>query len=276
MLTKEMTYRLYVALLLIFSFAPIVTAEEQDPSLIFQVSNRQVKQLSLSEMKSKLKAHEIEFVDPMYGKKKRYEGFSLRDVIELGFGGKWRRPDYTDIAFIALDGYEAVSDISKIKEPGGIIVFRALDSSGWEPIGKKQQDPGPFYLVWTGEEQTTQNGYPWPWQLAGVNLLRFKDAFPGVYPAGAEVTSGAYSGYEIFKAQCVRCHAMNRQGGKVGPDLNAPRGIITYRSEFMIKELIKHPPPQCRYTYMPDHPGLSEADLDNLLDYFIYMNENRE
>ena len=157
-----MTYYLCAALLFIFFFAPIVVAEEQDPSLIFQVSNHQVRQLSLSEMKSKLKAREIELIDPLYGKKKRYEGFSLRDVIELGFGDTWRASEYTEMAFAALDGYEAVSDISKIKETGGYLVFKDLDVPSWEGVGNRQQSPGPFYLLWIGEGQTTQNEYLWP------------------------------------------------------------------------------------------------------------------
>lgn len=65
---------------------------------------------------------------------------------------------------------------------------------------------------------------------------------------------------------------MNGQGGRIGPDLNAPKSIVTYRSPHMIKEFIKNLS-KYRYTQMPDHPGLSEADLDNLLYYFSYMNE---
>ncbi len=270
-----MTYSLGLVLLLVFSLAPIGFAGEQDPSLVFQVSGHLVNNVPLSELKSKLKVHEIEFFHPTYDKQKKYEGFSLGDVIQLGFGDKWKSPDYTDVAFIALDGYESVTTISKLNEPGGYIVFKDLDAGGWEPIGDKQQNPGPFYLVWTGAEQTTANEYPWPWQLAKIYLISFKDAYPLVYPQGAQVTSGVYKGYEIFKGRCVRCHAMNRQGGEIGPDLNAPQSIVSYRSEFMVKELIKQPS-KYRYTHMPDHPDFSETDLNNLIEYFNYMNENRK
>jgi len=67
---------------------------------------------------------------------------------------------------------------------------------------------------------------------------------------------------------------MNQQGGKIGPDLNAPQSIVTYRSENMIKEFIKHPS-KYRYSQMPDHPDLSDQDLNNIISYFYYMNENR-
>jgi len=62
---------------------------------------------------------------------------------------------------------------------------------------------------------------------------------------------------------------------KMGPDLNAPKSIVSYRSEFMIKELIKRPS-KYRYTQMPDNPDLSDQDLDNTLAYFSYMNEIRD
>lgn len=266
---------LFTALLLILFLSTTAVVEEKDPSLIFQVSNQPLQQLPLSEMKSKLKIHEIEFFHPAYGKQKKYEGFTLSDVTTLGFGDKWKSPDYTDIEFVALDGYESITGISKVNEPGGYIVFKELGQGGWEPIGDKEANPGPFYIVWTGEEQTTANEYPWPWQLARINLISFKDAYPLVYPEGAESDSGAYKGFEVFKGRCVRCHAMNREGGKIGPDLNAPQSIVSYRSEFMIKELIKHPS-KYRYTHMPDHPGLSETDLNNLIEYFNYMNEKRK
>lgn len=270
-----MTDYLFAVLLLIFSFTPIGMAGEQNPSLLFQVSNQVVKQLTLSEMKSNLKVYEIEFFHPNFGKKKKYRGFSLADVATLGFGDKWKSPDYTDMAFIALDGYESVTATSKLNEPGGYVVFEDLDQEGWELIDDKKAYPGPFYVVWTGEDQTTANEYPWPWQLAKMSLISFKDAYPLVYPEGAGLSSGAYKGFEIFKGRCVRCHAMNREGGKIGPDLNAPRSIVSYRSEFMIKELIKEPS-KYRYTQMPDHPDLSESDLNNLVEYFNYMDENRK
>ena len=105
--------------------------------------------------------------------------------------------------------------------------------------------------------------------------MRFPDQYPLVYPDGAGKDSAAYKGYEIFKGRCVRCHSMNQQGGKVGPDLNAPRSIVTYRSEYMIKEFIKHPSVY-RYTQMPDHPDLTDGDLNNLIAYFRYMNSLRK
>jgi mono/diheme cytochrome c family protein len=131
-------------------------------------------------------------------------------------------------------------------------------------------DPAPFYLLWTNPEQTTANGYPWPWQLSTIAILHFRDQYPKVYPTGSDETSAAYRGFLIFKGRCFRCHSMNQQGGKVGPDLNAPKSIVTYRSQDMVREFIRNPS-KYRYTHMPDHRDLDDAALDDLLAYFWFM-----
>jgi len=64
---------------------------------------------------------------------------------------------------------------------------------------------------------------------------------------------------------------MDKQGGKIGPDLNAPQSITAYRSKHMILEMIKHAS-KYRYTEMPDHTDLSDQDLENLYLYFKHQN----
>jgi mono/diheme cytochrome c family protein len=247
----------------------------QYPSLKFLISGVIVKDVDLKDLEGNIETHEIKFHDPMYKKEKSYKGFKVQDVLELGFGDEWKSSEFTDVVFEALDGYVSVSPVSKLKQSGGYIVFSDLDFEDWEPISIKEVTPGPFYLVWTGKEQTTANKYPWPWQLSSINLIRFEDQYSAVFPSGVSKNSSVYKGYEIFKGRCVRCHSMNGEGGKVGPDLNAPQSIVTYRNAYMIKEFIKNPS-KYRYTQMPDYPDLSERDLDNLLAYFRYMNETRE
>ena len=267
--------RLSFCLFLLLCLPASSGSADNNPGLKFLASGKPAGEITLDVMKSKLKTYRIELYDIEYKKEKRYEGFRVGDVLRLAYGDRLDDADYTDIAFTALDGYESVSLLPKMNEEGGYIVFEDIDSPGWEPVGRTQSSPGPFYLVWTGKTQTPENEYPWPWQIASVNIMRFADQYPLVYPAGAGTDSAAYKGYEIFKGRCVRCHSMNQQGGKVGPDLNAPKSIVTYRSEYMIKEFIRHPS-EYRYTQMPDHPGLTEQDLNDLIAYFRYMNGLRK
>ncbi len=244
------------------------------PSLEFLISGEEVNKLDLSQLMDNLETHKIVFQDPMYENEKRYDAFALTDVLQLGFGDSWKSSDYTDVAFEALDGYTAVSTTSKLRQPGGYLVYKDLDFEDWEPVSIKEANPGPFYLVWTGADQTTSNAYPWSWQLASMNLIKFQDQYSAVIPAGVSGNSAVYKGYEIFKSRCIRCHSMNEQGGKTAPDLNAPQSITTYRNTYMIKEFIRNPS-KYRYTQMPDHPDLSEQNLDDLISYFRYMDEIR-
>lgn len=246
----------------------------EKPVLKFEISGGFIKEYNLDEFRDELNPHRVELFDPNYGKKKRYEAFALRDVLRMGFGDRWESPEYTDVAFGAEDGYTAIAKTSKLHQSGGYIAYKDLDTDNWEPVGIAGDNPGPFYLVWTGADQTTQNEYPWPWQLSSIDLIKFQNQYPKVVPEGAALESSAYIGFQIFEARCIRCHSINQQGGKVGPDLNAPRSIISYRSENIIREFIKEPSAY-RYTHMPDHPDLTEKDLDNLISYFYYMNENR-
>lgn len=249
--------------------------ETADPGLIFKEGGEVKKTLTLSKMRSALKVHEITIFDPMYGKHKSYGAFALADVMALAYGPAWRSEPYSDVAFKATDGYEAVSTYDKIAEQGGFLAFKDMKVSGWEPVDRIKANPGPFYVIWSGEKQTTAFGYPWPWQLAEINRVKFVQAFPKVYPDGAEKYEPVMNGYRTFKQRCVRCHAMDGDGGKLGPDLGAPQNILDYRSPEMVKAYI-YSPSQFRYSNMPDHTDLSKKQLDDLVMYFRYKQEHKD
>jgi cytochrome c553 len=261
-------FRLVVILLPLFFISPALGG---DSVLEFRASGKLVNKISLAELKDNIKSHEIKVFNSIAGKEKNYEAFSIKDILNFVYHTQWTSEKYSDIAFIALDGYEAVSQSVKLNEDGGFLAFRDADvNDGWELVGKKMVDPGPYFLVWTGEIQTTINAYPWPWQVIQINLLRFEDQYPTVFPTGAKLNSSAYRGFSTFRNRCLHCHSMDRMGGKIGPDLNAPQSIVAYRSKYMIKEMIKHAS-KYRYTIMPDHSDLSDSDLDDLYNYFQFQ-----
>lgn len=245
-------------------------AAAASPQLEFTLGGEVVGSLSLDQMQQRLRSESLELLDPMYGKTKRYEAFRLAEVMDAAYTASWREHTDADVALVASDGYEAVASLNKLQESGGYLVFRDLDYPQWEPVGRHQANPGPFYVVWTGPEQTTEHAYPWPWQLAAVRIIRFADRYPAVVPQGADQNSPAYRGFITFKQRCVRCHAMDQQGGAIGPDLNAPRSIVEYRSAMMIKAFIRQPS-AFRHSYMPDHTDLSEQQLDQLIAYFQWQ-----
>lgn len=267
---KKSLFTLFTAFLLL---TVSVSTGEENPVLEFLISDKNEKSMNLYELENRLDTSTVRIKDPIYGKEKRYKAFVLKEVLDLAYGEKWRDDKFTDISFYARDGYEAVAETSKLKQDGGYLVFRDLEYENWEPIGERKADPSPFYIVWKGNDQKTENGYPWPWQLEKINLILFRDKYSEVYPDGIAKDSPAYRGFEIFKQRCIRCHSINRQGGKVGPDLNAPMNVLEYRPANMVKEFIKHPS-KYRHTYMPDNPDLSDEQLHNIVDYLWHIKED--
>jgi mono/diheme cytochrome c family protein len=267
--TRMLMYRILMLCLSLLLAHPAPAADE--PTIRFSVADRPVKTLNLTQLRARLAARDIELFDPHYKKRKRFRAFALADVMDAGFGKAWRSDDYREVVFVASDGYRAVSDRDKLTEQGGYVAFADVDAeAGWEPIERKRTNPGPFYVVWLGPKQGTAQAYPWPWQLAEISIVRFQDQYPAVYPAGAAQDASVMRGYDLFKDRCFRCHAMDEQGGTIGPDLNAPMSVTEYRSPMMIREFIRHPS-RYRYTQMPDHEDLSERDLDDLLAYFRHQ-----
>jgi mono/diheme cytochrome c family protein len=128
-------------------------------------------------------------------------------------------------------------------------------------------------LIWKKPEQGNLESHPRPWQLVTIEMARFDAVFPRTSPGAAP--EPAQKGYALFRDRCVRCHAMNRQGGHVGPDLNVPRNILEYRPEAQVRAYIKNPL-AFRYGNMPAHPDLTDADLDALIAYFRAMKDRKQ
>ena len=229
---------------------------------------------SLYDLKKRVKVYKVNYYDPFYKKEKKFYGFKLHDILDNAYGVIWRE-NKSDMRFVALDGYASISSVDLMREEGGFVVFQDRDFlDSWEPISRRQVSPFPYYLVWVGKEQNTKNGYPWPWQLADVKIIADPDKIYKKIANNIEKSSMAYKGFTLFKNRCLRCHAINTYGGKIGPDLNAPQGILSYRSEFMVKELIKHSS-KYRYSKMPDHLDLTDEDLENLIRYFKQIDQTK-
>jgi mono/diheme cytochrome c family protein len=239
-----------------------------EPSLKFQVSGETVSEITLSRMRAEVGNRKVTLSDPHHGgKTKTYSCVPMPKLMELAFGAGWTTKPQTEAVLTAIDGYASQTSADKLGEEGGCLAYEDEGGDGWEPIGRKKADPGPFYLVWTKENQSAKNEYAWPWQLMSVNLISFEERFPEVVPKGEKKGSAAHRGYMIFRGQCLRCHSINQQGGKIGPDLNAPKSVVAYREKKWLLGYIKKPS-DTRYTEMPDHSHLSQRDLDDLWAYF--------
>ncbi len=216
--------------------------------------------------------------DPAYeGRAKRYAGFALERV--LAHAGVRTSADEV-LYFVAADGYRAT-----MAEPAagagvrGMVAFADLDApSGWEPVkhGAKEISPAPFYLVWSGDSTALRR--PWPYQLARIEVVDPRRSFDRIYPSGVPADDPVARGFRAFAIeshggdQCVACHALNRQGGSVGPELNVPRNITEYRDEATLAAFIRNSRSFRAGSAMPVFEGkLTDQEIADILAYLRWI-----
>ncbi|MFO0630805.1 MAG: cytochrome c [Polyangiales bacterium] len=248
---------------------PPVAPASPGATLTFKVDGRVVRTLSLEALARVAPPRTITGWDPYYQRVKRFSALPLEAVLAAGLGPA---EGYRGRSFVlrARDGYTVPLEGARLLEGGAHLAVRDLDAPAWAPIGPQQANPGPAYLVWSGATQVDLTTHPRPWQLASIEVARFDDVFPHTVPAGEPRGAAAWTGFAVFARECVRCHAVNREGGRVGPDLNVPQSVVEYRPEAQLRAYIRDPR-TFRYGNMPAHPHLRDAELDGLLAYFHAM-----
>jgi cytochrome c2 len=226
--------------------------------------------LSLEQILALAPGRIVETRDDQYGKKKRFNAFSLGALLDKTIGREGVRSN--EILLKALDGYVVSIAGSRLYDGEAYIAFDDMDAPGFAPIGPKLVNPGPFYLVWLRDEQHDLVQWPRPYQLVSIGIGSYSARFPHTIPSDGDAL--VTHGFSIFKSLCVHCHAMNREGGHVGPELNVPKNVLEYWSEENLRVYIKNPQ-AFRYGNMPPNPQLDAHDIDGLLAYLRHMQSKK-
>jgi mono/diheme cytochrome c family protein len=263
--------------------SPAVASDDSEPRLHFIDFSGESRSLSLSSLRGVCDEEEVDVADPYHERRMRYVAMPLKCVLDAGFEGEGGAEGQRARGLLlrALDGYIRPVSGRDLLEPGAFLAFgepglTASEHSrpAFAKIDRRGIDPGPFYLVWVGATQNDPHVHPWPYQLSTIQVAPFAEAFPKTVPSGLEKSDPGWAGYALFQRSCASCHAINGEGGKVGPDLNVPRSIVEYRPLDQIRSYIRNPQ-ATRYTSMPAQPDLSEADLDALIAYFSAMSQRK-
>ncbi len=259
-----------IFLLFILLSLPLHAADPA-PVLTFISGDKEILRLTPADLAKRPAARTIDIDDAFYKTRKRFKAVPLKDLLTAAYGGTWGENTLGEVFFDARDGYRSHAQVSVLMNDGGMIAFADADEADWKPMASGVV-PGPFYLVWTGPQQTATKGFPWPWQIISVKMTILEDEYPNALPKGAAPDSAAMRGWTIFKRSCISCHTISGAGGTVGPDLNEPRGVTRYQRKSYLKAFI-HKASSFRHTKMPDFDDLTSRDLKDLMAYFGHMTE---
>jgi mono/diheme cytochrome c family protein len=254
-----------------------------EPMLRFQVGTDAPKSLSLAALERACGEQQVEVDDPYHGGPTRYRALPFRCVLDQGFAARGGVASLANESLLlrARDGYTRPASGKGLDDPRAFLAFGepGLEEprSGaprFRPIDRRQVDPAPFYLVWKGVARGDAHEHPWPYQLETIEIAPFEQAFPHTAPTGLPKSDPGWRGYARFQSTCSACHAINGEGGTVGPELNVPKSIVEYRPIAQIRAYIRDPQ-ATRYTSMPAHPELDDRALDELIAYFRAMSERK-
>ncbi len=199
-------------------------------TMVFRVDGHDVRTLTREDLERAAPPETVTGFDPYYNRTKTFLALPLTAVLHAGLADAVDGPlALRHFVLEARDGYTVPIPGDVLLDGTAYLAVRDLDVPGWEPIGPQHANPAPFYLVWKGPGRALLDDHPRPWQLTAINAASFASVFPHTVPVGAPGDSAESRGFGIFARECIRCHAINREGGHVGPDLNVPQNITEYR-----------------------------------------------
>lgn len=255
------------ALLLLLSCAHVAPAGDDAATLRFSENGQERGTFTLAQLRARVGEETVSGFDPYYQRVKHWRALPLEPVLRLSFPeGDLRTKEFT---LRASDGYTVPLSGSRLLEGGALLAFADADGP-WEPIGAQHANPGPWYLVWKDAAQTDLTTHPRPWALASIAIEPFEAVFPLVVPKTKDAK--VQQGFALFRRQCITCHAINQQGGRVGPELNVPMNVTEYRDEAFLRAWVRNPF-AFRVSVMPASPQLGEDELTALLAYLAAMKD---
>ncbi|MBW2389449.1 MAG: hypothetical protein JRG89_13565 [Deltaproteobacteria bacterium] len=227
--------------------APTSRADADDaPGLTFSLRGRLQSTRALDELEALASAIEIRVFEPYEARPATFRALPFNQILDAIYGEAWRQEE--ELLLTCRDGYQPSFPVRRLIDYKAWLAFERSDAATFsilklESGERRSVDLSPYYLVWENLEDLelrNQGDYGWPYQLVGVDLIRAQDRYPSMTPP-AEASPEVQSGFAAFRVHCSRCHAINGEGGGVGPELNHPLNPVEYREAKWLQQWIRDP-----------------------------------
>ncbi len=170
------------------------------------------------------------------------------------------------VTFLCKDGYAPIVPLHQLLNEPGYIALRDVDGRPeWEDSLAAKFSPA--YLVWDLPRDDHQHAFPY-----GVVKIKFVQSSLEYRQAVPDTPDEAVAeGFRLFKAECIKCHTINGEGGAVGPELNYPKNVTEYWQPGQLGLFIKDPAAFRHNSRMPTLAHLTEADIERIVNYLTFM-----
>jgi mono/diheme cytochrome c family protein len=215
-----------------------------------------------------------------------FEGYGLGDVLDQAYGKAWRTLEAThQLRMKCRDGYRLSVPLSRVLKHEALLAIRRVDAPGFTLIKKdvtphKQVDLSPAYLVWENELDRAiraEGDYGWPFQWAEASLEKLGEGDSLLLPKKGS-SLAAVRGYSHFKVHCQKCHSIEGEGGKVGPELHSPKNVTRYWRTGMVEAWILNPAafrvPNSMPPLAPAHPDRKRI-AQEIVEYLSSLPESK-
>jgi cytochrome c2 len=229
--------------------------------------------IELAELPEELKATAQEVYienDETFEGPKTFMAYPLKKILEHYLKGKDRSSLIT--FFYCKDGYIPQMMVEDVFQHDPYVVFKDLDAGegqNWKPEDAAKYEP--FYLAWAGPKPKETKLF-WPYALTTIKVLSKEEEMAFVFP---EENKAAEKGFQLFRDNCLKCHAINQVGGIMGPEFNIPKNITEYWTEANIISFAKNPTSFRVSSKMAAVDYLSDDEFKEIITYLKYISGHK-
>jgi mono/diheme cytochrome c family protein len=255
------------------------SADATLPALRFSRAGEPVARRDLAWMRAAAPASTVRVHEPYESQAIPFQALPFARVLDAVYGPGWRHEE--EILLTCRDGYAPTIPVARVLDHRPWLAFARADQPGFT-VEKRESGElktislAPFYLVWENLDDPTvrqQADYGWPYQLVAIDLIRARERFPKMAPPEGS-SPQVMRGFAAYRVHCSKCHALNGEGGSIGPELNAEISPVEYRDPAWLRGWIEDPSRIRPNARMPAlNPALPDraAVVDQILAYLAAM-----
>jgi len=237
---------------------------------------------NLAALRAEVTESTVRVLEPYEGGEATFVALPLERVLDTVYGPSWREEE--ELLFTCRDGYQPTVPVARVLRHRAWLAFGRVGEPGFtirkrESGEEKRVEVGPFYVVWENLDDPLilqEADYGWPYQVIAIDLIRTRDRFPRMSPP-RDAPADVAAGFAAFRIHCSKCHRLNGEGGRVGPELNAAAQPVRYRDRDWLRQWIEDPASILPGARMPRlNPALPERarTIDEILAYLSTMAES--